>query len=323
MDRYNNSLKKLINRKKKLRVGIIGGGFGYYGHYKAYQKINSCEVVAIATNRKIKISKKIKIYADANDLIKSEKLDIISIATIPKLQENLIAKIIKNNTNLFLEKPLGVNYLKCLTKLSKLKNRKIGLNFTFPEIQEFKYFKKKFITNKIKNISINWFFDSSYNKSSTWKNKKKLGGGIIFNYFSHSLYYIEYFFGRIATIQKIKKTNSLFYCNIFTENKIKIFFKLNAKSKIEKKHEILLNQDIPIKLISFDPLRFNKFNIYKNNKKIKIPNLKKNYGKDIRFNYIAILLKRFIRSFNKKLNFRPNHKDGLRNLKWINKIEKI
>ena len=84
MDRYNNSLKKLINRKKKLRVGIIGGGFGYYGHYKAYQKINSCEVVAIATNRKIKISKKIKIYADANDLIKSEKLDIISIATIPK-----------------------------------------------------------------------------------------------------------------------------------------------------------------------------------------------------------------------------------------------
>ena len=65
------------------------------------KKINSCEVVAIATNRKIKISKKIKIYADANNLIKSERLDIISIATIPKLQENLIAKIIKNNTNLF------------------------------------------------------------------------------------------------------------------------------------------------------------------------------------------------------------------------------
>ena len=122
MDRHNNSLKKLINRKKKLRVGIIGGGFGYYGHYKAYQKINSCEVVAIATNRKNKnFKKKIKIYADANNLIKSERLDIISIATIPKLQENLIAKIIKNNTNLFLEKPLGVNYLKCLTKLSKLK----------------------------------------------------------------------------------------------------------------------------------------------------------------------------------------------------------
>ena len=77
-------------------------------------------------------------------------MDIISIATIPKLQENLIAKIIKNNTNLFLEKPLGVNYLKCLTKLSKLKNRKIGLNFTFPEIQEFKYFKKNLLQTKLK-----------------------------------------------------------------------------------------------------------------------------------------------------------------------------
>ena len=310
-------------KNKKIRVGIIGGGFGYYGHYKAFQKINSCEVIAIATKRKIKISKKIKIYSDPKKLIKDENLDLISIATMPKVQQTLLTEIIKKDLNLFIEKPLGVNNLKFSNKLSQIKKSKVAVNFTFPEIDEFKYLKKKFITQKIKDISINWFFDSSLNESNIWKNKKSLGGGIIFNYFSHALYYIEFLFGKIIKIKKIKKTKSLFYCKIFTENNKKILFKLNSKSKTEKKHEIILFNSQIIKLLSSDPMRFDKFDIYKKDKKILIPKLKKKHGKDVRFIYIAILLKRFIKSIKNNLNFNPNYLDGLKNLKWINKIEKI
>ncbi len=310
-------------KNKKIRVGIIGGGFGYYGHYKAFQKINSCKVIAIATKRKIKISKKIKIYSDPKKLIKDENLDLISIATMPKVQQTLLTEIIKKDLNLFIEKPLGVNNLKFSNKLSQIKKSKVAVNFTFPEIDEFKYLKKKFITQKIKDISINWFFDSSLNESNIWKNKKSLGGGIIFNYFSHALYYIEFLFGKIIKIKKIKKTKSLFYCKIFTENNKKILFKLNSKSKTEKKHEIILFNSQIIKLLSSDPMRFDKFDIYKKDKKILIPKLKKKHGKDVRFIYIAILLKRFIKSIKNNLNFNPNYLDGLKNLKWINKIEKI
>lgn len=310
-------------KNKKIRVGIIGGGFGYYGHYKAFQKINCCEVIAIATKRKIKISKKIKIYSDPKKLIKDENLDLISIATMPKVQQTLLTEIIKKDLNLFIEKPLGVNNLKFSNKLSQIKKSKVAVNFTFPEIDEFKYLKKKFITQKIKDISINWFFDSSLNESNIWKNKKSLGGGIIFNYFSHALYYIEFLFGKIIKIKKIKKTKSLFYCKIFTENNKKILFKLNSKSKTEKKHEIILLNSQLIKLLSSDPMRFDKFDVYKKDKKILIPKLKKKHGKDVRFIYIAILLKRFIKSIKNNLNFNPNYLDGLKNLKWINKIEKI
>ncbi len=310
-------------KNKKIRVGIIGGGFGYYGHYKAFQKINSCEVKAIATKRAINISKKIKIYSDPKKLIKNENLDLISIATIPIIQQNLLKEIIKKDLNLFLEKPLGVDYPKCSNILSRIKKSKVGINFTFPEIDEFRYFKKKFISKKIKDISINWFFDSSFNKSSIWKSEKNLGGGIIFNYFSHALYYIEFLFGKIIKIQNIKKKKFLFHCKIYTESNKKIILKLNSKNKTESKHEINLVNKQSIKLFSSDPMRFDKFNIYKENKKVSVPKLKKRHGKDVRFIYVVILLKRFIKSIKNNSNFKPNYLDGLNNLKWINKIEKI
>ena len=70
-------------------------------------------------------------------------------------------------------------------------------------------------------------------------------------------------------------------------------------------------------------MRFDKFNIYKENKKVSVPKLKKRHGKDVRFIYVVILLKRFIKSIKNNSNFKPNYLDGLNNLKWINKIEKI
>jgi len=306
-----------------LKVGIIGGGFGYYGHYKAFQEIDSCKVIAIATRKKISISKNVKIYSDPKKLITSENLDIISVATIPKNQQNLLLKLIKTSSNLFLEKPLGINYLVCKNRLSKIKDSKIAINFTFPEIDEFKYFKNKFVKKKDKNISINWVFDNSANKLNTWKNDKKMGGGIIFNYFSHSLYYIEFLFGQIIKINNIKKSKTIFNCEIFTKNEKKIIFRLNCNSKIKKRHEIIINKKNPIKLFSNDPLRFNKFKIYIKNKIVPIRDYKKIHDSDSRYFYVAKLLKRYIKAINTNTSFRPDHLDGLKNLMWLNKIEKI
>ena len=46
-----------------------------------------------------------------------------------------------------IKKPMGINY----KKMVKFKpfNKKIGINFTFPEIEEFKYLKKNIISRYI------------------------------------------------------------------------------------------------------------------------------------------------------------------------------
>ena len=100
------NLIKLMTKKKLIKVGIIGGGFGYYGHYKAFQKISSCKVVAIVTKKKLNLPKSTKIYNSVKKLITNEKLDLISIATIPKIQQSLFSQLIEYGANLFIEKPL-------------------------------------------------------------------------------------------------------------------------------------------------------------------------------------------------------------------------
>ena len=150
-----------------------------------------------------------------------------------------------------------------------------------------------------------------------------MGGGIIFNYFTHSLYYIEFLFGKILKINIIKKTKTLFICKIVTENTRKINFSLNSNYEKKSKHEIILNEKNSIKLFSPNALRFDRFNIYVKNKKVIIPNNIKINGMDKRYLYVAKLLKRYINAINSNKSFRPNYFDGLTNLKWLNKIEKI
>ena len=62
---------------------------------------------------------------------------------------------------------------------------------------------------------------------------------------------------------------------------------------------------------------------YVKNKKVFIPNNIKKYGKDKRYLYVAKLLKRYINAINNNTRFKPNHLDGLKNLMWLDKIEKI
>ena len=80
------------------------------------------------------------------------------------------------------------------------------LDFIFPEIPEF-HAAKKAIENewigKILNINVDWMF-LSYdlkNRIKSWKTDVEQGGGALSFYFSHVFYYLEYFIGRIKSIQ--------------------------------------------------------------------------------------------------------------------------
>lgn len=307
-------------KKSTINVGIIGGGFGYYGHYKALNLIKDVKVIAIATKREIKLHKGIKVYDDPLKLISNKKIDFITVATIPELQERLLPRLVKKKIPIFLEKPLGLNYKKICKYSSNFK--KFGINFTFPEIDEFKYLKKKLHNHKSKQVRINWLFNAKHLTSKTWKVDKKKGGGIIYNYFSHVLYYINFIFGKIQSIEIQKKNNFLFKCQILVSNKISINFTLNAKYSGVPRHEIVVKEP-NIKLKTNEPLRFGKFKIYKKNKIININKNIKSTSSDNRYIYVAKILKRFINSQYKNKPFSPNLNDGLENLKWINKIEKI
>ena len=87
------------------------------------------------------------------------------------------------------------------------------VNYEFVEIDAFHFFKKKIINNiKINGIYLNWFINIKKRFGANWKENHSKGGGIIFNYVCHAIYYLEFLFGKITSIQT----------NIFLKEKSKI-----------------------------------------------------------------------------------------------------
>ena len=124
------------------------------------------------------------------------------------------------------------------------------VNYEMMELKAFKYFsslirKKKF---KINSIEVEWnVFNRT--KANSWKNYHKNGGGLMFNYYCHSLFYIEKMFGKINSIKRItnfnlnKKNNAL---EVMLKLKNNIFCSIKISST-----KLLRENDLFHKLIIY------------------------------------------------------------------------
>jgi len=224
--------------RNKINLGIIGKNFGYHVIYKSFLKNAKYKVRAFCFKSKemgsIKIPKNIKIYSSWKKLILDKKINAVAIATPPSLHKNIIKFAIKNRKHVFCEKPLGCSYKEAsfiCNLIKKKKNIAHIVNYEFAEITAFKILKKKILNNKkVKKIYLNWFIDLNRRSSSGWKENHHKGGGILFNYICHSIYYLEFLFGKIVSVntnivlEKKKKVRSL---------KGFVFFKNGLFAKLE------------------------------------------------------------------------------------------
>lgn len=100
--------------KNKIKVGIIGAGYGATLHLRGYQKIIQLDVevkyiVDININSAKKLCKEfnIKKYTtEIDDVLNDEEIDIIDICTPPFMHESIILKTIDSGKNIICEKPL-------------------------------------------------------------------------------------------------------------------------------------------------------------------------------------------------------------------------
>ena len=195
--------------KNKINLGIIGKNFGYHVIYKSFLKNKKYKIKGFSfkskKTKKIKIPKNVKIYSSWKELILDKKINAVVVATPPTLHKSIIKFAIKNNKHVFCEKPFTCSYKEANFICNLIKSRKNishMVNYEFAEIDAFLFFKKKIINNiKINKIHLNWFIDINKRSSENWKANHSKGGGIIFNYVCHAIYYLEFLFGKIASIQ--------------------------------------------------------------------------------------------------------------------------
>jgi UDP-N-acetylglucosamine 3-dehydrogenase len=114
----------------KIKVGVIGTGNMGLRHVRNYASISDVELVAVSeVNEKmgIEVAKKYKakFYSSYEEMIATEKLDIVSICT-PTQYHYQIAKFVMNNKiNLLLEKPIALEYKHAIELINAAKKNKI------------------------------------------------------------------------------------------------------------------------------------------------------------------------------------------------------
>jgi len=206
--------------QNKINIGIIGKNFGYHVIYKSFLKNKKYNIRGFSFKskkiEKIKIPEKIKIYPSWKKLILDKKIDAVAIAAPPILHKKIIEFSLKNNKHIFCEKPFTCSYEEAdlLCNLVKKKKKIIHMvNYEFANIEAFQFFKQKVINGiKINEINLDWFINLKRRSNMSWKENRLKGGGILFNYICHSIYYLESIFGKIASVKT----------NIFQEKKTKV-----------------------------------------------------------------------------------------------------
>lgn len=331
-----------------VKVGIIGSGFGLYGLLPAFHTTPGCKVVAICgkhSPRFIDDCKSIgltKTYTDWKKMLDKEKLDAVAIAVTPKGQYQIAKTAIKKNLHIFAEKPLAANYQQAKELLDLAKERKIvhAIDFTFPEIEEWKKVKKiidKKRLGRLKKINLNWDF-LSYdirNKISSWKTNIYEGGGALSFYFAHSLYYLEYFAGKIIALKSQLKYSKKSLNGGETGVDLLLQFSdnitgqahLNCNNHKLNRHQLIFTfEEGQITLENKNSIMasFN-ITIYKDGKSKQLILLKENYMKenyDERVKIIKAITTRFIDSITNKREFTPNFNAGIRVQELIEQIRK-
>lgn len=193
----------------KINLGIVGANFATNVHLPACRLNKNCHVAAISANNLEKttlIAKKHnipKVYKHWQEMLLDPNIDAIAIAVPPWIQPQIILAALKNNKAVFAEKPLAINLAdaKKITNLAKKNNLANMINFSFAGSPAFIATKEILHNNYLYNpkdiryININWQTETqtSLEKNSKhWKTKDHLGGGVLFNFASHVLFYLEW-----------------------------------------------------------------------------------------------------------------------------------
>ncbi len=179
----------------KLRIGIVGAGFGSYGLLPAFQRDERCEVKAVARSY------------NWEKLILAKDIDVIAIATPPIFQPTIALKALSSGKHVFAEKPIAATLCDAeeLVKAAEASRLANVVDFLFPELMVFAKAKELISQGAIgepMHIKADWIFWSHDHRTqaTTWRTDAKPGGGALSHFGSHMIYYMQWFFGPIASV---------------------------------------------------------------------------------------------------------------------------
>jgi predicted dehydrogenase len=195
---------------KKIRIGIIGCGQMGRWHLDAYKGNRRVELIAFADtefDRARSFAREVgaKAYSSHLEMLKSEKLDGISICTLPATHKEITLDVLNAGVHVLCEKPLAISVAEA-EEMSRKADEKRLLLLTafkfrfFDEVMRAKELVQKGSLGDILNFRL--MFGGFMDLSGTWYVRKELsGGGVIMDNGPHAVDLVRFLFGEIEAIE--------------------------------------------------------------------------------------------------------------------------
>lgn len=192
---------------KIMNIAIIGCGRISKKHIEAIKK-NNLNLVAVC-DIDIEKAKKIGIpyYKDYKEMLKKEKIDIVSILTPSGMHYQNALEIMEYKKHLIIEKPMTLQYFEADFLVKKAKDVGIKL-FTVKQNRfnlPIKKVKENIEANKLGEIflattRVRWARRQAYYDMANWRGTWKFDGGVISNQAIHHLDLLLYLVGDIESV---------------------------------------------------------------------------------------------------------------------------
>lgn len=191
-----------------LKAGIIGTGFIGNAHAEAYHNANNVELVALVDVNEetgIKAAEKhnVKYYKDAEQMLKSEEIDIVDICLPTFLHEEYVMLAAKYKKHIICEKPFTLTVESAQRMIDATKQA--GVKFMIAQVirfwPEYAVIKDYFDEDKIGDLKMVYANRLAQHPNWTvWHKDPQKSGGGLFDLHLHDIDYMCYLFGKVESV---------------------------------------------------------------------------------------------------------------------------
>lgn len=185
---------------KKIRVGVIGTGFGTIVHIPAFQSCADTEMVAVCSAREERARETAAKFdipnwsTDYKAMVARDDIDLVSISTPPFEHYPMAMAALDAGKHVLLEKPMALNAQQCREMLQRAQEQQvvhmIAHEFRWAPARAYmaKLISEGYI-GQLRHVNISLFLvgrmGSLASPLYTWSAQRKMGGGMLMALGSH------------------------------------------------------------------------------------------------------------------------------------------
>lgn len=220
----------------KLRIGILGCGRISYKHVEAIaNNLNQAELVAVCDIKEEKSlerkkqyediaeNSKVSIYKDYFEMLESEHIDVISIATESGYHAKHAIDCLEAKKHVLIEKPMALSLEDAdkIIEIAKKNDKKVCVshqNRFNPPIMKLRRAIEEGRFGKIINgtARILWNRNDDYYAQADWRGTRELDGGTLMNQCIHNIDLLQWMVG--SELERLYAERDTFLRNIEMED---------------------------------------------------------------------------------------------------------